>query len=212
MSESNFPQGEGICPTCGEVIAIVAGLGPCCPNMACWRNDDLRPESTKETSRGPGLSVSVPSKTQSLNRPVCTLQIAGGSVRAGLHFSLMGTMKATKQDLMDIARMIQVAAEQVAADPSKLDEVLSVEPPYWIQTFWSPDKRFLVSAHVTGSGIDPVIVLQDDNGIEWEMAGDLTRLPAFASETRPDDPGKNCPECEQRVCVCCVPNQEAPQK
>jgi hypothetical protein len=59
-------------------------------------------------------------------RPVCTLQLAGGSVRNGLHFSLIGTMKATRQDLLDIARMIEYAANQVSADPSKLDQTLTL--------------------------------------------------------------------------------------
>lgn len=40
--------------------------------------------------------------------------------------------------------------------------------PYLVRTFWSPDRRHLVSAHVTREGI---VALQDDNGQEWEAAG-----------------------------------------
>jgi len=42
------------------------------------------------------------------------------------------------------------------------------EPPYFIRTFWSPDARYLVTAHATPAGI---ITLQDDNGKEWRAIG-----------------------------------------
>lgn len=41
------------------------------------------------------------------------------------------------------------------------------EPPYYVQTFWSPDRRYLVSAHAT---LDGIVTLQDDNGREWVAA------------------------------------------
>jgi len=41
------------------------------------------------------------------------------------------------------------------------------EPPYYVQTFWSPDRRYLVTAHAT---LDGIVTLQDDNGQEWEAA------------------------------------------
>lgn len=42
------------------------------------------------------------------------------------------------------------------------------EPPYLVRAFWSPDRRYLVTVHVTAEGI---IALQDDNGLEWEPSG-----------------------------------------
>lgn len=40
--------------------------------------------------------------------------------------------------------------------------------PYFVRTFWSPDARYLVTAHATREGI---ITLQDDNGKEWRATG-----------------------------------------
>lgn len=40
---------------------------------------------------------------------------------------------------------------------------------YLTRTFWSPDHRYLVTVHVVGGQIE---TLQDDNGREWQAAGE----------------------------------------
>lgn len=42
--------------------------------------------------------------------------------------------------------------------------------PYWVRTFWSPDRKHLVTVHVTGAQDVNIIGFQDDNGDEWEPA------------------------------------------
>lgn len=58
------------------------------------------------------------------------------------------------------------------------------EPPYRIRSFWSPDKRHLVTACCSA---DDITVL-DDNANIWEPTGpeaDIT-APSFAQETTPE--------------------------
>lgn len=49
---------------------------------------------------------------------------------------------------------------------------------YLVRTFWSPDRRYLVTVHVTDEGI---MALQDDNGTEWQAAGEQQNMAASAS-------------------------------
>jgi hypothetical protein len=44
---------------------------------------------------------------------------------------------------------------------------------YLTRTYWSPDRKHLVTAHVTNGEI---VTLQDDNGKEWEPTGTTIRL------------------------------------
>ena len=44
---------------------------------------------------------------------------------------------------------------------------------YLTRTFWSPDKRHLVTVHYTTGDI---VTLQDDNGREWEATGETIRM------------------------------------
>lgn len=61
--------------------------------------------------------------------------------------------------LHDIMRGERLPAETAAPQPAE---------PYLVRTYWSPDRKYLVTAHVTTEGI---VALQDDNGTEWEAAG-----------------------------------------
>lgn len=54
----------------------------------------------------------------------------------------------------------------------------SVPPPYLVRSFWSPDHRFLVTVHVTKEGI---IAVQDDDGWEWEAAGEQQNMASTPS-------------------------------
>lgn len=46
-------------------------------------------------------------------------------------------------------------------------EKTTVEPPYRLRTFWSPDRKYVVTVHATPD----YLTLQSDNGVEWEAVG-----------------------------------------
>jgi hypothetical protein len=50
------------------------------------------------------------------------------------------------------------------------------KPSYWVRTFWSPDKKHLVTVHVTSGEAVNIIGFQDDNGDEWEPASDQQNM------------------------------------
>ena len=52
---------------------------------------------------------------------------------------------------------------------------MSTSKQYLVRAFWSPDRKHLVTAHVTAEGI---IAMQDDNGTEWEPAGEQQDMSA----------------------------------
>jgi hypothetical protein len=53
--------------------------------------------------------------------------------------------------------------------------VASVPPPYWVRTFWSPDRKYLINVHVTGAETN-ILTVQDDNGNEWEPTGEQQNM------------------------------------
>lgn len=78
---------------------------------------------------------------------------------------IRGWIEPTDQQLIEMLREAGALQDETAA-PHR-------EGTYLTRTFWSPDKRYLVTAHFTHGDI---VTLQDDNGREWEATGTTIRM------------------------------------
>jgi hypothetical protein len=67
------------------------------------------------------------------------------------------------RDMMESANTCRKAVKALLGDTHE-----TPEPPYYVRSYWSPSRQYLVTAHATPEGI---ISLQDDNGREWEPSG-----------------------------------------
>lgn len=60
--------------------------------------------------------------------------------------------------------------------PAALIHPSADQPPYWVRAFWSPDRKSLVTAHVTGALRADIIALVDDDGTVWSPAGEQQNM------------------------------------
>lgn len=96
------------------------------------------------------------------------------------------------------AKFKEVIRERLPDEPSA-SETPAPEPPYYVRTFWSPDKHYLVTVHVTvpPGGDCNIIGFQDDDGKEWEPASeqqDMTK--PSKSTTLPPAPRCKAKDCQ----------------
>lgn len=65
---------------------------------------------------------------------------------------------------------------------------MAEEPDYYLRTFWSPERKYLVTVHVTvprGQECN-IIGFQDDDGVEWEPASEQKNVAQLASSAGED--------------------------
>lgn len=62
-----------------------------------------------------------------------------------------------------------------ARETSERPSATPREPPYFVRSYWSPSRQYLISVHAMPDG---VISVQDDNGREWEPAGPQENMTA----------------------------------
>jgi hypothetical protein len=86
------------------------------------------------------------------------------------------------------------------------------KPPYWVRTFWSPDKKYLVTVHVTGGKAVNIIGFQDDDGDEWEPASDQQNMEeGWICQACGRNNGRSL-QCLNRECPSFAPKQETSAK
>lgn len=106
-------------------------------------------------------------------------------------------------DCTEACRLKNREIEQLQADNEKLndyikglpDEPEAIEPPYYVRTFWSPDRKHLVTANcdILEGEANVTLSLQDDNGDVWEATGPTTDLTSQGSQSGETEPQLNAP-------------------
>lgn len=90
-----------------------------------------------------------------------------------------------------------------------LDKPQPKEPPYYVLSFWSPCRKYIISACVPSPGSDICIV--DDDGNQWEPTGpaeDMTKLAQPQTEHHSWS-NPHCQECGEDPRVVGYPGQES---
>jgi hypothetical protein len=85
-------------------------------------------------------------------------------------------------------RMIDDALDiiaDLAASPAPVES--EREPPYYVRSFWSPCRKYIVTACVPSPGSEICVV--DDDGRQWEPTGPVEDMTALAQPQQKQESG-----------------------